>query len=196
MFNLDSKFLDEDMSNGGVAINKDGCYEVEISKFQIMNGRNTRSEWASINFITEEGKKAWVSIFYKDSKGNDLNFNLKVLTHLAYLLNIGNTMPDNESNIQAYVGKKLGVILKVSTKENQDGKMGYDYKLLNIYDLQTKQTAYEKHNNLSADTYTKNLKAFENAKEVTLEQSSSNNNNNSFNQDVDMWQVNDEDIPF
>lgn len=200
MFNLDKKYLEEDMSGGGVAINKDGCYEVEISKFQIKKSENNGTEWVNINFLTEEGKKAWISIFYKDRNGNDLNFNLKTLTHITSLLNIGNTTPDSDGNLEAYVGKKLGVILKVSTKENQqDGKLGYDYKLLNIYDLQTKKTAYEKFKNLNADTYSKFLKSFENAQEVKLDQPQNSNKDFGFGNDYtstndgeDVWG----DVPF
>lgn len=200
MFNLDKKYLQEDMSSGGTAVNKDGCYEVEITKFKIMESTQTMSEWASINFLTEEGKKAWISIFYKDSNGNDLKFNLKTLTHLTYLLGLGNVTTDNENNVPAYIGTKMGVILKVSTKENQqDGKLGYDYKLLNIYDLQTKQTAYEKANGKGAETYSKFLKSFENAPEITLEQSNNNNqssNNDNFGFGNDAFPLNDSDIPF
>ena len=201
MFNLDEKYLQEKMTGGGVAINKDGYYEVEISKFKIMNSTQTNSEWASINFLTEEGKKAWVSIFYKDSKGNDLNFNLKILTHIAALTNntSSNIRPNNDGDIEAYIGKKLGIILKVGTKLNDnDGKMGYEYKLLDIYNPSTKMTAYETYNKLPGETYEKFLKSFENAKEITLEQNNNNqsNNNDNFGFGNDAFPLNDSDIPF
>ena len=203
MFQLDLNALNEEIATGGNAINKSGCYNVSIAAFKKVKASdsNSMSQGFNVTFETENGQKAWTTFWYKGKNGQKVEFQYNKLTALIYLMGINGineNQTDNNKNIANCLGKKLGIVLEVSTSINkQDGKMGYDYTLVGAYDINTKQTAHEKYSGKPPKAYSYFVNKYANAEEIVLKQTANNNqsnNNQGFGDDA--FPINTDDIPF
>lgn len=191
MFNLDKKYISENVETGGTTINKSGCYDVVISEAKIWKSENSKSESLNIKFNDlTTNKKAWLSLFYKGRNGQDIEFNTRHITHLAYLLNV-NPEADNGGNINAFKDKTIGVFLVVKAVDLDNGGQGYEFSLQGFYDPRTRLTAKEKSENLPAEIYNKFVERFKDAEEIEL-----NSNSNKNTSDEGFFPVNNDDIPF
>ena len=196
MFEFDNKYLSEEVSTGGTTINKDDCYECVITEAKIWKSDNSNSE--SLNLKIKDAKtekKAWINLFYKKKNGEDIDFNLRHLSHLTYLIGV-KPAPDNAGIINAWTNKSIGVFLTVKATTLNNGNQGYEFSLQGFYDANTKLTAKEKSENLPPETYKKMKERFANAEPVEL---TSTNNSNSFNNssnDDGFFPIDNDDIPF
>lgn len=195
MFEFDNKYLKEEIPTGGTTINTNGCYECVITEAKFRKALQTQSEFLNLQIKDNKtNKKAWTSICYKDSKGEDVDFALRNLSHLTYLIGV-NPQPDNNGIINAWINKSIGVFLTVKAKTLDNGNMGYEFNIRGFYDANTKLTAKEKSENLPPETYKKMKERFANAEPVEL---SSTGKSNSFDNSNDdgFFPVNNDDIPF
>lgn len=193
MFNINKDFLNEEIGNTGTHINKSGCYEVVITDATIWKNNSSQSESLNLNIETLEGQKAWINLFYKKKTGEDITFNLRHITHLAFLNGVANPNADSSGKITGFIRKVVGVILEVGTTELRDGKLGYDYKLIGFYDPSTKQTGKEKNNKEQAELYNKYLEKFENAEEVVLSKKTKQDDMS----DIEgFYSISNDDLPF
>lgn len=170
MFKLDNKFIKEDVPSGGSTINRNGCYEGVIEKFSVYkaDGKFSQSEAVNLTVVDDEGKKAWFSLWYKKKDGTDVEFNLRHLNHLCYLVGINAPKPANDGTVPEFIGKRIGFAITVDVEEVDKDKLGYKYNLVGFYDSETKQTAKEKSESTNPDFWVKQGQRFLNAEEVSL----------------------------
>lgn len=195
MFEINKDYLSEEIGATGTHVNKSGCYEMVITDAKIWksNSSNSQSESLNLNIETLEGQKAWINLFYKKKDGNNIDFNLRHITHLSFLNNVANPSPDRDGKITSFIGKVVGVILEVGTTELRDGGVGYDYKLIGFYNPSTKQTAKEMNEKIPADVYEKHMEKYKDVDEVVLTKS----NKQESMDDIDgFYTVSDDDLPF
>lgn len=195
MFNYDKKYLSEEVSTGGTTINVDGCYECFITEAKIRKSEKSDSEILNLKIIdAKTEKKAWLNIPYKKKNGEDIDFNLRHLSHLTYLLGV-KPEADNNGFINAWTNKVIGIFLTVQATTLNNGNQGYNFNLQGFYDPNNKLTAKEKSENLQPETYKKFKERFANSEPVEL---NSTNNSNNFNNTNDngFFPINNDDIPF
>ena len=77
MWSYRKEDLQKDISAGGDYISKNGCYKCKIEGAEQLVLDSSNSEAIILHLLTEEGQKARLSIFYKDKKGNEIDFNIK-----------------------------------------------------------------------------------------------------------------------
>lgn len=193
MFNYDKKYVSEDVPTGGTTINVNGCYECLITEAKIWKSDTSQSE--SLNLKIKDAKtdkKAWLNLFYKKKNGEDIDFNLRHLSHLVYLLGLKPDV-DNNGFINSWANKAIGIFLTVKATTLNNGNQGYEFSLQGFYDPNTKLTAKEKSENLPPETYKKMKERFANAEPVELTSTTSSNYNSV---DDGFFPVNNDDIPF
>lgn len=193
MFNYDKKFISEDVPTGGTTINVNGCYECLITEAKIWKSDTSQSE--SLNLKIKDAKtdkKAWLNLFYKKKNGEDIDFNLRHLSHLVYLLGLTPDV-DNNGFINSWTNKAIGIFLTVKATTLNNGNQGYEFSLQGFYDPNTKLTAKEKSENLPPETYKKMKERFANSEPVELTSTTSSSNSSV---DDGFFPVNNDDIPF
>lgn len=193
MFNYDKKYVSEDVPTGGTTINVNGCYECLITEAKIWKSDTSQSE--SLNLKIKDAKtdkKAWLNLFYKKKNGEDIDFNLRHLSHLVYLLGLTPDV-DNAGIINSWTNKAIGIFLTVKATTLNNGNQGYEFSLQGFYDPNTKLTAKEKSENLPPETYKKMKERFANAEPVELTSTTSSSDSSV---DDGFFPVNNDDIPF
>lgn len=167
--------LEKELSTGGDYISKNGCYKCKIEGAEQLVLDTSNSEAIILHLLTEEGQKARLSIFYKDKKGNELDFNITHLTQLLYLTK--NKMENMKTvavvengkqklKIKAFEDKNIGVFIEVGL--NKDGK-NFEYNLKGFFETGTLKTAKEIIGQLPANKYTEFQEKYKEAVEVVRE---------------------------
>lgn len=193
MFNVNAEYLNEEINSGGKAINKNGCYEVKIDKFKIWKSDESQTESANITFVTDDGKKAWVSLFYKKKTGEVIDFNQKILTHLSFVVGVNGAKQDEDGHVKDYIGKELGIVVKVDTEVNQKGEDSYKFSIVDVYNPNTLQTAYERFNKIPTKAVAKYRELYKDAEEVKLNSIKEVKEDDGFD---GFFEINNDDIPF
>lgn len=196
MFNYDKKYVNEEIPTGGTTINTDGCYRCIITEAKIWRSDTNNSESLNLKIKDiETEKKAWLNLFYKKKNGEDIDFNLRHLSHLTYLLGV-KPEPDNSGVINAWTNKTIGVFLTVKATTLNNGNQGYEFSLQGFFDPNNKLTAKEKSENLPPETYKKFKERFANAEPVELTSTNNSNNFNNSSNDDGFFPIDNDDIPF
>ena len=187
MFQIDSRYLEEEIGLSN-AIRRTGVYNAVIKKADIWKSEHSQSEALNLEIETEDEKSARLSLFYKKKTGEEIEFNMRHINHLMYLLGIDNLKEGQDKLVPALMGKKIGAIIKVG-KRDGDEREFYQYTLQGFFDPDTKMTAKEKSQNLKAEVIDKAIASYKNEKDVIL--------NESKKEDVSgFYPVSDEEIPF
>ena len=161
MWRVDKEMLEKGINENEV-LKKDGCYDCTINKF--MHFKSDKSEAEAIKIFLENDKKEifTLNLFFKKSTGEEIDFNLKHLNQLEYLLKINHNdieweqEEDNYKNIRLvspnFKNKRIGAIVEVEDKK-EDEKTKYDYKLKCFYEIENKRTSFEIKKGKDAETY-------------------------------------------
>lgn len=191
MFNINKDYLGEEIGSGGTAINVSGVYNAHITEAKIWKSEQTQAESLNLKIENENGLIAWFNLFYKKKDGSDIDFNLRHITHLSYLLGTSDPHPDHKGHFKDFEDKFIGVFLTVKTTDLKDGGQGYQYNLDGFYDVNTRQTAKEKNENLKPEVHEKMLNKYKDALPVILNKSKKDD-------DFDRWvaSTDNSDIPF
>lgn len=146
---------------GGGFLNRSGCYEAKLTKLK-HNDNKTGSKSFIVGFETTEGFKKDVYITHTKANGESIDFNVRKLNHLCYLLK---TKPEAIENIDLEKNEaKIGIFVKV--KPGTTSKYP-DVDIEGFYDVKSKKVPKELAENSPAVTYGKFEKKYE--KDVAIE---------------------------
>lgn len=175
MWSYRKEDLQKDISAGGDYICKNGCYKCKIEGAEHLILDSSNSEAIILHLLTEEGQKARLSIFYKDKKGNEIDFNIAHLNQLLYLTKnkIENINPvavvengKQKLKIKALEDKNIGVFIEVGL--SKDGK-NFEYNLKGFFETGTLKIAREIVEQLPAEKYAAFQEKYKDAVEIVKE---------------------------
>lgn len=175
MWSYRKEDLQKDISAGGDYISKNGCYKCKIEGAEHLVLDTSNSEAIILYLLTEEGQKARLSIFYKDKKGNEIDFNIIHLNQLLYLTK--NKMENMKTvavvengkqklKIKALEDKNIGIFIEVGL--SKDGK-NFEYNLKGFFESGTLKIAREIVDQLPAEKYADFQEKYKDAVEIVKE---------------------------
>lgn len=158
--NLSKEYLMEDATTN--YIEKSGCYEFEIKKAEHFNSPSSKAQALKL-FLENDLGSAVLSLYFKTKEGSDNQFNLRNISHLAFLTRVPmenveatySTEDKSKLLYKCFHEKRIGVILEC--REGEKGST--EYILKSFYDPKSKRTSKEIKSGEEAETYKKfNLK--------------------------------------
>lgn len=164
-------------------IKKSGCYNCVIENVELFEATDGSFSTAlNFNMINQDNEKCRIPIWIKDRKGEDLDFNIKHMNQLCFLLrlkpeNIYAVTKDKKQYIPEFQGLKIGVFLEYGAPKD-DEKYG-QYNLKGFYDANTRKTAFETNKQIEAKKYIEMEKIFEKENLKTEAEKPRNNKNNN-----------------
>lgn len=193
-------------TDGASYVNKSGCYICTIERAYIYTADNSNSEAVNIELTTNNDEKIRLNLFYKNKKGEAIEFNEIHLNHLEHLTK---SIHDQLVNSIAYelinklqrpvikglTNKKIGVVVEVEA-----GEKNYNYILKSFFEVEKNRTSEEIMNQVEPTTISKYMKKYENAQEVKLNKEENKTNISDDDKDIlnsfakDMAES--EDFPF
>jgi len=175
----DEKDILELVSVGGSFLNKSGCYDCKLTKVEFKDN-STGSKSAVIGIETSDGAKKDVYITHTKADGTAIDFNVRKLNHLCYLLK---AKPDDLVN---KIGSEIGCFVKV--KASTTSKFP-DVQIDGFYDIKSKKVPKEIKEGTPAEVYGKFEKTY--SKDVEIGIKSDNTSNTA---KVEL--VEDDEFPF
>lgn len=154
---------EEDYQTAGASTRKNNSFVdvLTIVRCQIFSSNSSSSKGVSIALKDSEDNVYYTeTIWYKKKDGSLLDFNVRKLKHLGYLLglNLDETFKNavNENGnvlVKGLNDKRIGVICQAKEEEydsSEGVKIGVKFSIVDFIDAQTKQTCAEKRDQKQA----------------------------------------------